>query len=89
MLIKPNKKAVLIAFIVTAPTNIFIHLFFPEINYFVRAFFVIIIGLIIAIIGSRGRLYSFDSLCFPANKKIENLGWVLVCSLLALHVIFH
>ena len=89
MLIKPNKKAVLIAFIITFPTNIFLHLFFPEINYFIRAFLVIITGFIIAIFASKGRLCSFNSLCFPANKKIENLGWALACSLFALHVIFH
>ena len=89
MLIKPNKKAVLIAFIVSFPTNIFLHIFFPEINYFIRAFLVIITGFIIATVASRGRLYSFNSLFFPADKKIEKLGWALACSLLAIHVIFH
>lgn len=89
LLAKPNKKVVLLAFVATLPINIGLQLIFPEMNYFVRAFWVIFSGLSLGIIGSKGRLNSLLSLFQPANKQSRNWGWALAISLLFLHFIFH
>ena len=49
-LIKPKVKVILIAFIMTIPLNFLIQFLFTEINYFLRAFIVIIFGLILSLI---------------------------------------
>ena len=89
LLAKPNKKVVLLAFVATLPINIGLQLIFLEMNYFVRAFWVIFSGLSLGIIGSKGRLNSLLSLFQPANKQSRNWGWALAISLLFLHFIFH
>jgi len=89
VLLKPNRNIVLFAFIATLPLNIALQLFMPEMNYFVRAFWVIIIGLFITIIGSMGKLNSLLSLFQPADKYSRNWGWVLAITLVLLHIVFH
>ena len=68
ILSKPRRDIVLFAFIATLPINISLQIFFPEMNYFVRAFWVIFIGLSITIAGSRGKLNSILGL-FRASKQ--------------------
>ena len=89
ILSKPRRDIVLFAFIATLPINISLQIFFPEMNYFVRAFWVIFIGLSITIAGSRGKLNSVLGLFEPANRLTRNWGWLLAISLLLLHLIFH
>ena len=89
ILSKPRRDIVLFAFIATLPINISLQIFFPEMNYFVRAFWVIFIGLFIIIIGSKGKLNSILGLFEPANRLTRNWGWLLAISLLLLHLIFH
>ena len=89
ILSKPCRDIVLFAFIATLPVNISLQIFFPEMNYFVRAFWVIFIGLSITIAGSRGKLNSVLGLFEPANRLTRNWGWLLAISLLLLHLIFH
>ena len=89
ILSKPRRDIVLFAFIATLPINISLQIFFPEMNYFVRAFWVIFIGLFIIVIGSRGKLNSILGLFEPANRLTRNWGWLLAISLLLLHLIFH
>ena len=89
ILSKPCRDIVLFAFIATLPINISLQIFFPEMNYFVRAFWVIFIGLSITIAGSRGKLNSVLGLFEPANRLTRNWGWLLAISLLLLHLIFH
>ena len=89
VLLKPNRNIVLFAFIATLPLNIALQFFMPEMNYFVRAFWVIIIGLFIAIIGSMGKLNSLLSLFQPADKYSRNWGWALAITLVLLHIVFH
>ena len=88
-LLKPNRNIVLFAFIITLPLNITLQLFIPEMNYFVRAFWVIIIGLFITVIGSKGKLNSLIALFKPADKYSRNWGWALLISLVFLHIVFH
>jgi len=89
LLAKPNIKIVLFAFVITLPINIGLTLIFPEMNYFVRAFWVIFSGLILGVIASKGKLNNLVSLFQPATKQSRNWGWALAFSLLLLHYIFH
>ena len=89
ILLKPNRNIVLFAFIISLPLNITLQLFVPEMNYFVRAFWVIIIGLFITVIGSKGKLNSLIALFKPADKYSRNWGWALLISLVFLHIVFH
>ena len=89
ILSKPRREIVLFAFIATLPINVSLQIFFPEMNYFVRAFWVIFIGLSITIAGSKGKLNSILGLFEPANRLTRNGGWLLAISLLLLHLIFH
>ena len=89
ILIKPRQEIVLFAFIATLPINISLQIFLPEMNYFVRAFWVIMIGLSLTILASRGQFNSLLSLFRPENNLTRNFGWVLAISLILLHIIFH
>ena len=89
VLLKPNRNVVLLAFIATLPLNIALQLLMPEMNYFVRAFWVIIIGIFITVIGSKGKLNSLLALFQPADKYSRNWGWVLAITLVLLHIVFH
>ena len=89
ILIKPRQEIVLFAFITTLPINISLQIFLPEMNYFVRAFWVILIGLLLTTLASRGRFNSLLSLFRPANNLTRNFGWALAISLILLHIIFH
>ena len=89
ILIKPRQEIVLFAFIATLPVNISLQIFLPEMNYFVRAFWVILIGLLLTTSASRGQFNSILSLFRPANNLTRNFGWVLAISLIILHIIFH
>ena len=89
ILIKPKQEIVLFAFISTLPVNISLQIFLPEMNYFVRAFWVILIGLSLSTLASRGQFNSLLSLFMPANNLTKNFGWALAISLILLHIIFH
>ena len=89
ILIKPRQEIVLFAFIATLPVNISLQIFLPEMNYFVRAFWVILIGLLLTTLASRGHFNSLLSLFRPANNLTRNFGWALAISLILLHIIFH
>ena len=80
ILIKPRQEIVLFAFIATLPINISLQIFLPEMNYFIRAFWVIMIGLSLTILASRGQFNSLLSLFRPANNLTKNFGWVLAIS---------
>ena len=89
ILTKPRQEIVLFAFITTLPINISLQIFLPEMNYFVRAFWVILIGLLLTTLASRWRFNSLLSLFRPANNLTRNFGWALAISLILLHIIFH
>ena len=89
ILIKPRQEVVLFAFIATLPINISLQIFLPEMNYFVRAFWVILIGLFLTTLASRGQFNSLLLLFRPANNLTRNFGWALAISLILLHIIFH
>lgn len=89
LLNKPNKKAILFAFVITLPLNILLQLIFPDMNYFVRAFWVIFSGLSIAFLMSQRTIKPLSSLFIADSSQMKRSGWVLAASLIILHVIFH
>ena len=89
ILVKPNSSKILIIFLITLPLNIGIQFLYPSMNYFIRASFVIIIGLTLSIIFSKNRLNPIFSLFIPANHINKFWGWILAFSLLLIHISFH
>ena len=88
-LIKPKVKVILIAFIMTIPLNFLIQFSFTEINYFLRAFIVIVFGLIIVFFYSRKKILSFNSVLNSSSIKNSYIGIILLLSLILTHIIFH
>ena len=89
LLVKPKIKLILIAFILTIPTNLFLQFFCPELNYFLRAFIVIVLGLCIVFSSNLKHINSFNSLLFSSSLKNTILGLILLTSLIMIHIIFH
>ena len=89
ILVKPNPNKILIIFLITLPLNMGIQFLYPSMNYFIRAFFVIIIGLTLSIIFSKNKLNPIFSLFIPANQINKFWGWILTFSLLLIHISFH
>ena len=88
-LIKPKVKVILIAFIMTIPLNFLIQFSFTEINYFLRAFIVIVFGLIIVFFYNRKKILSFNSVLNSSSIKNTYIGIILLLSLILIHIIFH
>ena len=88
-LIKPKVKVILVAFIMTIPLNFLIQFSFTEINYFLRAFIVIVFGLIIVFFYNRKKILSFNSVLNSSSIKNTCIGIILLLSLILTHVIFH
>lgn len=88
-LIKPKVKVILIAFIMTIPLNFLIQFSFTEINYFLRAFIVIVFGLIIVFFYNRKKILSFNSILNSSSIKNTYIGIILLLSLIIIHIIFH
>jgi SSS family solute:Na+ symporter len=89
LIVKPKAKLILIAFLITVPVNILLQLTFPEMNYFVRAFWVIFTGLSISLLGNQNRIVSVIGLFKAASPKHMFWGVLLFISLLTLHLVFH
>jgi SSS family solute:Na+ symporter len=88
-LLHPNRRLVLIAFGITLPINVGLQLLLPEMNYFVRAFWVIFSGLLVAVVGSGLKVRGFRDLLEAADHVTGRWGWILAGSLLLLHIVFH
>ena len=89
LLIKPKYNYILISFVITLPSNIVIQLLFPEINYFVRAFFVIIISLFIVILFNKNKIINLSNLVISESNSMKTYGIILALSLVIIHIIFH
>lgn len=89
-LIAPNHRLALIAFVSTIPLHLIFQYLVPDMNYFVRAGWVIAIAFGFLSLGSFKtgwtkwtNLFQYDS------REIGQLGIGLLVSLVALHIIFH
>ena len=89
LLIIPNKKKVLFAFLLTLPLNLLIQYQLPSMNYFVRAFWVIFTCLMIATEGKISNFTPLKRLFQSSSKSMSSLGWTLLASLILIHFLFH
>jgi len=86
MLLAPKQKVAIAAFLLTIPLHLLLQWIFPEMNYIVRAMWVILAGFTVIAVWSKGfRKNSFVS----ESKQLTLVGWGLLASLGLLHFIFH
>tara|TARA_B100001564_G_scaffold355180_2_gene367044 strand:- start:582 stop:1274 length:693 start_codon:yes stop_codon:yes gene_type:complete len=88
LLIKPNKKIIFCLLLLSVPFNLTIEKLIPELNYFLRAFTVIISSLILSIIYSERKIKNIRSLFYPSSILNRNLGYLLLSSLIIVHFLF-
>jgi SSS family solute:Na+ symporter len=87
---KPNHRGALIGFIITVPMQFLILWQFPGMNYFVRAFWVIISGLfVVSALSWNGGFINWKKLFYTFDKSITRYGWLLLLSLITLQIVFH
>jgi SSS family solute:Na+ symporter len=89
-LVKPAHRLTLIAFLSTVPLQLFLKYAFPEMNYFVRAQWVILGGLAIVVIPAlrQKAVRPWSGLIQYANTRLERFGYALLVLLVACHLIF-
>ena len=89
-MIAPKHRITLAAFISTIPLHLIIIQIFPDMNYFVRAMWVILIAFGISSLGSigTGGFRKFRELFHYDSPEIGKIGLGLLLSLISLHVIF-
>ena len=90
LMIAPNHKSALFAFVSTIPLHLTILFFFPEMNYFVRAMWVILIAFtFLSMASAKEGFKKWGDLFKIENKGIGQIGLGLAASLVILHIIFH
>ncbi len=98
LIVAPRHRVALIAFLSTIPLHLTFQYFFPEMNYFVRAGWVIVTAFsILAIFGvqykkEEGRQSgwtTWNNLVQYDSPQIAQIGLGLAASLLILHIVFH
>lgn len=88
-MVTPHRKATLIGFLSTIPLHLIIIYFFPEMNYFVRAMWVILIALAVVMVFSRRDGWrNWKELIQYDSRRDLRLGALLLISLILLHIIF-
>lgn len=88
--IAPNHRVALFAFISTIPLHILLISIYPEMNYFVRAMWVIVVALSIVAVASHKKGWtSFNDLFQADSVRIKQMGLGMLCSLVLLHILFH
>ena len=88
LLIKPNKKVIFYLLVLSIPMNLAIEKLVPELNYFLRAFAVIVSLLILSIFFSEREIKNIKSLFYPSSILIRNFGYLLLGSLITIHFLF-
>lgn len=90
LMIAPNHKTALFAFVSTIPLHLTILFFFPGMNYFIRAMWVILIAFsFIAIVSHRGGWRRWSELIRYDSPEMAKFGLGLLASLVVLHIVFH
>lgn len=89
-MVAPKHRLTLIAFLSTIPLHLLIIYLYPDMNYFVRAMWVIIIAFgISSISGWINGWKPLRSLIQYESNDILNIGIGLLVSLVTLHIVFH
>ncbi|MEL6863036.1 MAG: sodium/solute symporter [Bacteroidota bacterium] len=86
----PNRQATLVGFLSTIPLHLLIIWLFPDMNYFVRAMWVILIALtFVMLVSSKNGFRKWRDLIQYDSPEIMRTGAILAASLVLLHIIFH
>ena len=89
-LVLPKQRVAIVAFFSTIPLHLLLQYFVPNMNYFVRAFCVIVIAFnIIYIASSKDGWVAWKDLIQYDSKSVWQVGIGLALSLVVLHVVFH
>ena len=90
LMIAPHRKITMLAFLATIPLHILIIYLIPEMNYFVRAGWVILIAFSIILMASiKGGLTPMKNLWYSHDSQLKHFGLGMAMSLIFLHIIFH
>ncbi|MBH54864.1 MAG: hypothetical protein CMI18_11025 [Opitutaceae bacterium] len=88
-LLAPKPRLTLFAFASTIPLNLIFKAIWPDMNYFVRPMWLILIAFTIIYLGSKGG-FTKDKLTYePATPSTHKAGIGLLLSLVAVHILFH
>lgn len=85
----PKHRVALFGFMATIPLQFVFIYFFPEMNYLVRAMWVILIGFAFIMAGSKSSFVKNKLKPEPASPLLAKAGIGMALSLIALHIIFH
>ena len=89
-MVAPNHRLTLAAFLSTIPLHLIILNFYPDMNYFVRAMWVILIAFGIVSLGSfKTGWRKWSELIQYDSPRILQVGIGLLLSLVLLHIVFH
>jgi SSS family solute:Na+ symporter len=88
-LVAPQHKVTFAAFLFTLLFQFIFKSFFPEMNYFVRAMWIILIGFFLIVVFSKTGFKSPRVFFQTASKQIARIGLGMLVSLILLHIIFH
>ena len=88
-LVSPQHKVTFVAFLTTIILQFIFKSFFPEMNYFVRAMWIILIGFTLIFLFSKTQFKNPRILFQTGSKQIQRLGLGMLISLILLHIIFH
>ncbi|MEM9932458.1 MAG: sodium/solute symporter [Bacteroidota bacterium] len=77
----------ILAFFLTIVLHLSIQVFSPDLNYFVRAMWVILLAFMVLVVLSKG--FRKSGLSQDFGKDAVYAGWGLLLSLIMLHIIFH
>ena len=88
-LVAPQHKVTFIAFLATIILQFIFKSFFQEMNYFVRAMWIILIGFTMIFLFSKTKFKNPKTLFQTGSKQIQKLGFGMLISLILLHIIFH
>ena len=88
-LVAPNHKVTFATFLGTIIFQFLFISYFPYMNYFVRAMWIILIGFILIYLFSKTNFTAPMELFKSGSKKITRIGFLMLLSLIILHIIFH
>ena len=88
-LVAPQHKVTFVAFLATIILQFIFKSFFPEMNYFDRAMWIIMIGFTLIFLFSKTQFKNPRTLFQTGSKQIQQLGFGMMISLILLHIIFH
>ena len=88
-LVAPNHRITFITFLSTIIFQFLFKYFFLDMNYFIRAMWIILLGFTMIYILSKSRIRNSIELFHSGSKQINIMGVVLLISLIFLHIIFH